>query len=222
VKSTALLLPALLLILTSTPSVCSSSDPEDQWWQSRPEEKALQTNSGELEFIAPPPAKPAHHHNNRITITADSLIDGWIRLEQCHSHLDAVARSEILFHEDRIRNLRITHAEGIGRAQVQGPSIQLWDVGKKARLCLTAESRALNLEGNDYILRNGPYMRRFLDGYYPMHLTLSVVWPRDLIRLDRVSPTPQPGLKVRAGPGRLDLDTWFRGRLTTELGFTEQ
>lgn len=221
-KSTGSLLPALLLIVTSTPTLCLSESSEDEWWQSRPEEKALEVNSGELEFLTSPPDKPVHHHANRITIGADSLIDGWIRLEQCHSQLDAVSRSEILFREDRIRNLHITRVEGISRAKVQGPSVQLWNVGKGARLCLEAESRALNLEDDDYVLRNGPYMRRFLDGYYPMHLTLSVRWPKRLMQLGTISPAPQPGLKVKSGPGRVDVETWFLGRLTTELAFVPQ
>lgn len=213
------LLPALFVIVTSAPALCSSASPDDDWWQSRPEERALRVNSGDLEFLTTPPQKPAHHHHNRITIGPDSLIDGWVGLKQCHSHLDAVSRSEILFREDRIRDLRITLAEGIGHARVEGPSIQLWNVGKGARLCLEAESRALNLRDDDYVLRNGPYMRRFLDGYYPMHLTLSVRWPRGLMRLDSVAPAPQPGLAVNAQPGHVEVDTWFSGRLITELGF---
>lgn len=215
-------LPALLLIVTSAPSLCFSAAPEDEWWQSRPEEQAQDVSSGELEFLTAPPEERAHQHHNRITISADSLIDGWVTLEQCHSELDAVSRSEILFREDRIRGLRITRSDRIGHARVEGASIQLWGVGDEARLCLEAESRALTLRGDDYVLRNGPYMRRFLDGYYPMHLTLSVRWPGALMALDHVSPAPQPGMEVRAGPGRVDVDTWFQGRLTTELAFLPQ
>jgi hypothetical protein len=42
-----------------------------------------------------------------------------------------------------------------------------------ARLCLSAQTRALRNTGNGYFnLVNGPYMRKFLDGYYPMRVTL--------------------------------------------------
>lgn len=215
----ASLLPALFVIVTWSSSPCLAESSEDDWWQSRPEEQAQRVSSGELEFLATPPEEPAHHHQNQITIGPDSLVDGWVALKQCHADLDAVSRSEILFREDRIRNLNITVAEGIARAEVQGPSVQLWNVERGARLCLTAESRALNLHGDDYVLRNGPYMRRFLDGYYPMHLTLSVRWPTGLMRLGSVAPAPQPGLTVKSAPGRVEVDTWFSGRLTTELGF---
>jgi len=212
-------LPALFVIVTLTPTICLSENPEEKWWESQPEEKALDVNSGELEFLAPPPADPVHHHQNRITIGRLSLSDGWIGLKQCHKNLDPVPRTEIVFRKGGIRNLRITAAENISRAEVQGPTVQLWDVEKGARLCLEAESRALFRRDGAYILRNGPYMRRFFDGYYPMHVTLSVRWPEKLVGLQSVSPAPRPGLEVDTGKGRAKLEVWFRGRLITELGF---
>ncbi|MCU0934191.1 MAG: hypothetical protein MUE86_07100, partial [Thiobacillaceae bacterium] len=47
-------------------------------------------NEGALRFLATPPARPVHHHQNKIVITRDSLSSGWVGLEQCHHHLDAV------------------------------------------------------------------------------------------------------------------------------------
>ncbi|MGD8911541.1 MAG: hypothetical protein PVJ68_02195 [Candidatus Thiodiazotropha sp.] len=52
-----------------------------------------------------------------------------------------------------------------------------------AAICLQAETQSLHPTGQGgYQLRNGPYMRRFLDGYYPMLLTLQVDYPAELIR----------------------------------------
>ena len=65
-------------------------------------EKALffknidEVNEGELRFLTSPPETRSHHHINHITLTPDSLISGWVKLEQCHEHLDAVDRKSVV------------------------------------------------------------------------------------------------------------------------------
>jgi hypothetical protein len=116
-----------------------------------------------------------HHHQNRITLTRDSLSTGWGRLEQCHSHIDAVPSSQVVYSRDRIRGLRVVRADNIGRVWVQENSVQMENVGRDAMLCVEADTRALASDGqNGYVLRTGPYMRRFLDGYYPMRVSMTL------------------------------------------------
>jgi hypothetical protein len=98
--------------------------------------------------------------------------------------------------------------------------VQLRDVSPGARLCLRGESRALHdLGGGHYRLRNGPFMRRFLDGYYPMRVFLEIAYPSDRIRLAAHSPDSQEGFRVSEGPGTIGLEANFEGRLVTCFDF---
>lgn len=206
---------AILAILTVPCTVLAEEEP----WPEDEFELTRRVSSGELRFLATPPAGRIHHHQNRITITEQSLRDGWIDVEQCHEGLDAVARSEVVFSTERSRELRILDSEHIGEARVEGASVQLTDVAAGARLCLNLQSRALHSADDDlYYLRNGPYMRQFLDGYYPLHVTMEVHHPASL-SLIAVTPTPQPGLTLDTTASGLRLEAWFDGRLRTELVF---
>jgi hypothetical protein len=133
-----------------------------------------------------------------------------------------VPSAQITFREGFVHDLRIDVARGIGAAWVEGASVQLQDVAPGARLCLSAQTRALRSAGpGAFNLVNGPYMRRFLDGYYPMRVTLEVVYPQQTLRLVRVSPSPQPGLTVAERPGSIRLDALFEGELRTLIEFRQ-
>lgn len=184
------------------------------------EASTLGVNEGKLSFLAEPPAKAVHHHHNDIVIGPESLREGWVRLEQCHEHLDAVPRAEVVYPPGRIRGVSVASSRGIDRAWVEGPSLQLEGVQRGAELCVKAESRAFSAEQDGaYTLHNGPYMRRFLDGYYPMRVTMTVRYPCDRLRFAGSKPEPQPGFTVRDRDCRVDVEAWFEGRLQTELRF---
>jgi hypothetical protein len=163
-----------------------------------------------------------HHHRNLIRISASSLKDGWVRLEQCHSHLDPVAEMQIVYHAERIRRIRLLSSENIAEAEVDGPTVQLKGIEPDARICLQAQSRALTrLPDHGYRLSNGPFMRRFLDGYYPMRVSLDVHYPASLIKLRSVRPLPGKAGALTKSPGRILWDAWFNGRLFTEFEFQQ-
>lgn len=129
-------------------------------------------------------------------------------------------RAQITFREGSVRDLRIDAASGIEAAWVEGASVQLQQVAPGARLCLSLETRALHRAGDGrFDLVNGPYMRRFLDGYYPMRVTLAVEYPAHLLDVAGVSPRPQPGMTVAEQPGRITLDALFEGELRTLIEF---
>lgn len=209
-----LALASLLLCLGSSLALAEAPDPEF--------DGSATVNEGPLQFLAAPPARAVHHHQNRIRIEADSLASGWVSLAQCHDHLDAVPRAQITFREGFVRNLRIDVASGIGAAWVEGASVQLEKVAPGARLCLSAETRALRETGSGtFALANGPYMRRFLDGYYPMRVTLDVVYPQARLSLAGVTPREQPGLLIVERPGEIRLDALFEGELRTLIEFRQ-
>lgn len=177
-------------------------------------------NEGTLDFLSSPPSGKAHAHRNHITLSQASLQDGWASLYQCHDSLDSVPAAQIVYESSRIRKLQVASVNGIGRAWVEGHTVQLEDVSDPAGLCITAESQVVQrLDGGRFVVRNGPFMRRFLDGYYPMHVSLDIRLPPGEWRLEKSSPRAQPGFAVISRPDGLKADAWFEGKLVTEFYF---
>ena len=187
------------------------------------EDRIERVNEGQLRFLREPPPRPVHHHHNRITISEQSIGGGWVTLEQCHYHLDPVAAVEIVYHPQRIRGIHVLSSKGVDSSRVLGPSVQLSGVKRGASLCLQAESRALQTLGEGhYRLRNGPYMRRFLDGYYPMRVSLEVRYPPHRLSLIGFHPAPGASGQVLQETGRVVWEGWFEGRLYTDFDFRER
>ncbi len=208
-------LTVLAALAASTLSARASSSPDEGLFAS-----TSGVNEGALTFLAEPPAKRVHHHHNDIHIGPESLHDGWVRLEQCHENMDAVSRAEVIYRPEHIRAIRVASVDHIDQAWVEGPTVQLKGVQPGARLCVSAESLVLKAEEDgSYSVRNGPFMRRFLDGYYPMRVTLSVHYPCERLRFGGSMPDPQPGFAVRDVDCRVDVEAWFEGRLNTTLRF---
>lgn len=177
-------------------------------------------NEGALSFLAAPPVDPVHTHDNRITLSMNSLRDGWADMYQCHQHLDPVAATQIVFHRERIRDLKIESHTGIGQAWVEGPSVQLENVKRGAGICLSAQTRLIEQQpGGGFVVRNGPFMRSFLDGFYPMHVKLEIRLPEGNWALASSQPLPRPGFEVVYNGRSLSVRAWFEGRLTTRFGF---
>lgn len=208
----------LVLVLAWCP-VAAEPDPRDESEALFNAPSAAGVNEGQLVFLAKLPEKPVHHHQNQVRIDAQSLRDGWVGLAQCHVDLDAVPRSQVMFSRDRTRELRVTASGGIGAAWVEENTVQLKDTARGAYLCVEARSRALTRQSDgSFVLRNGPYLRRFLDGYYPMHVTMRVSLETPLALVD-TRPAAQPGFEVTARSDEVYYDARFEGRLVTELRF---
>jgi len=215
---------ALLPLLTGlwcwlAGAVALASTPEEDWLLDDWEARARAVSGGELRLVAPT-EQSVHFHQNRIVVSARTLETGWARMEQCHDGLDPVPAAQVVYHPERIRNIEIALQQGIGKAWVDGPSVQLENIAPGARLCVSADTLAFeDLGQGRWVLRNGPFMRRFLDGFYPMHLALTVESPPGLIELDASEPAAQPGFSVETRPGEVRVDTWFEGELRTALFF---
>lgn len=209
---------AALLFALLTPSLASAQSDADLSMES-----AHQVNEGVLQFLATAPTKPVHHHHNQILIDQNSLRSGWVSLKQCHTNLDPVPRAQITFREGFVRDLRVDISSQIEQAWIEGASVQLVNVEPGARLCLSAQTRALRNTGNGYYnLRNGPYMRKFLDGYYPMRVTLAIDYPPQTLELVDIAPQAQPGLKIDTHRGAIRIDTVFEGELQSLIQFEKR
>ncbi len=174
----------------------------------------------ELRFLPALPAQPIHYHTKHLTLNADSLVSGWVDHRQCHYHLDQVAALQVVFKPGHVRKLTITRTEHIGRAWIEDSSVQLQNVGPGAVLCIASESRVLKHDASSthFWISSGPYMRRYLDGYFPMQVTLIVDYPVAL-QLDEMQP-PELRLHSILRPGHLQIDAVFEGQLDIALGFT--
>ncbi|GMR07339.1 MAG: hypothetical protein BMS9Abin26_0342 [Gammaproteobacteria bacterium] len=194
----------------------------EEWFfdESDAESLALEVNEGELEFINAAPEKDVYHHLNVLTITDSSLDDGIVTLRQCHGNIDRVGRAQIMFSRTRVTDLKIVEVANIEKAWVEDNSVQLEDIKKGARLCVQARSKALtrNADGS-YVLKNGPFMRKFLDGYYPMHVSIDVRLKTSSLHFTSTEPVAQRGFKVWQTPGAVHADAWFEGRLRTAFYF---
>ncbi|MBI5611911.1 MAG: hypothetical protein HY942_02405 [Gammaproteobacteria bacterium] len=181
---------------------------------------APEINEGALQVLPEPPAEPAHHHHKHLTISAESLDTGWVTDRQCHYQLDQVGAMEVTFAPGRVRALEIARAEHIEKAWVEGSSVQLKNVGPNAVLCIHSENRILERDPSTgaYLLTSGPYMRRFLDGYFPLRVSLQLDYPAQLLVLKEIDP-PEIRPHATLRPGQLRLDAWFEGRLVLRLTF---
>lgn len=216
-------LGVVLLGLSFPLSAAEPSEEELERWFESDEPGPPQSGYGggsQLEFIAPLTQKPTPLSHTQLLLDEASLATGWVAVEQCHNQLDPVPDAEVVYSFEQMRGLRITEQRGIASARVAGPSVQLRDVQRGARLCVALQARLLRADGpGRYRLRYGPFMRRFLDSYFPLHITLEVRYPAQRLELVQISPAAEEGYGLTAAPGRFSIDAWFRGKLVLELLF---
>lgn len=172
-------------------------------------------------LLAPPAGRTVPFHDKTLTLTADSLATGWVRNHQCHHDLDPVPATQIVFGRGRVRNLRVTRSRNIARAWVEAETVQLEDIARNAVLCLASDNRILERADAPatYRLRAGPFMVRFLDGYFPMRVSLKVEYPPDLLVLEDIDPPPGLGVDVSTTPGRVHFSSLFEGVLWIDVRF---
>ena len=213
-----------LLGLLAAVVVAAPVRDDDAWPAWVDEHEALRAriaavNEGDLLFLADIPRRDVHHHSSRVVISERSLRDGWVVMEQCHEHLDQVAAAQILFNPGRSRALQVLSFRNMDAAFAEDNTIQLRGIRDDSQVCIRAESLALHQEaGEIFELHNGPFMRRFLDGYYPLHLSLRIDYPGSLTLAD-FAPEAQPGFTVTRAPGRVSVEALFEGQLRTRFRF---
>lgn len=217
-RATALAVPVAAVLFLFFPQH-SAADDFDQFEADEARLRAV--NTGDLQFLSDD-GQAALRTHSELRIGAASLTDGWVTLAQCQHDLDAVGVAEIVYNYTCLRGLEITEQSGIDTARVEGGSVQLRGVSAGAHVCVRAEVQILRVDGEGgFRIDSGPYHRRYLDGYFPLHLVLRVVYPRQLLRWEGVEPSPRPGLKVVEEAGATTVDTRFTGKLTLRLRFSD-
>jgi hypothetical protein len=202
-------------------ALAQATDAEPDWEALEAEHGTREVNEGELEFLTDKPQRRVLQTSNYLTITEDSLASGWVRLDQCQSNLDPVDAVEVVYRYQGMRNLRVVSSKDMAGAQVEGSSVQMRGVQQGGEVCISAEVHVLHADGQGgYSLQSGPFHRRFLDGYYPLHLDYRIGWPRGKLEVVNVSPAAQPGFSVVQTSAELAIDTLFAGRLVIEVNFS--
>ena len=215
--------PALLFLFvfsTLQAEATPSADELEKWFLSDELGPPTQSSDSHLSFIASPTDKPALHSVNEITISRQSIKTGWVDLLQCYQHLDPVPEMEVVYNYKNMRKLRIIKSQNIEQAFVKDQSVQLENVQKNAQLCVATEVRIFykNKDGS-FKLVNGPFHRQFLDSYFPFHLTLKVNYPSTQLKFINSKPKPQFGFIVKQSDNTLLIDSYFTGKLYTEIIF---
>ena len=207
--------------VTSTYADAMSEQEIEDWFNDDSEPSNDDINEGQLTFIAPLVDKNILATEAVMTITDISLKTGMVSLQQCYRNLDPVAEMEVVYSYKKMKQLRIVSAGNIADARVIGNSILLQDVTASAFVCIAAEVLLLeNTAEDSYVLSYGPYYRRFLDGYYPYHATVIIDYPERRLRYADVSPSQRPMFELVTEPGKLIMDTWFKGVLHVKITFS--
>ena len=124
----------LLMLLFGWPIVISAQFTEEQlkWLESEEEHPQPEVNEGKLAFIQEAADRPEHNQSMQITVTDSTIETGWARVDQCHENLDKVERLQILFHEERVKNLQVTEYENIQKAWVEGHRVLVRNIGRRS------------------------------------------------------------------------------------------
>ena len=208
---------AVVVALSAAPSAAVEDDWTEIDRQMELEQKALEVNEGEPKLLERPPEAVSHHHQNRLLITPQSLNDGWVTMYQCHRDLDEVHATQIVYTKGSVRDLNVLSSHNIGSVRIEGHSVQLKDIAAGSEVCVSGDRRALFYENGQYVLRLGPFMRRFLDGYYPMRVQIEVCYPT-FLKLVSSSPV-KAAQRTRNKAAYADIDIWVVGKLDVELVF---
>lgn len=157
-----------------------------------------------------------HQQQMSLRMSQQSLQSGWVEMEQCHREMAPTGRSAVQFRAGKVRDLELLRHEQIGRAWVnrEGTAIELEGIERSNVLCLRGELQILQPQGEGYRLQSGPYFLRFLDGYFPLQLTLRIESDAAGLRLQQLLPEQIP---YQLEQGEFTLDLLFEGELLLEL-----
>lgn len=201
------------LLFASTLSVAATDWFNDDW-----EERVEQLSEGELVWYKHAPAEATSRMTLDIRFKHASRLQGWLNVRQCHENLASVPAAQLVFEGRPVRALRIEETENIQRAVIDKNTVQLTAVGTAARICVSSEQRILHrLDEHHWAIVNGPFQRRFLDGFYPMQLKMNIFWPADRWRL--MQSRPAKGPEIRTSRDHLHMQAHFAGRLKMAFVF---
>lgn len=209
----------LILVFISI-NALAFTDEKERWLNAIDDADIAEKNIAKLKFIKPPSNSQPLHSTNKLIISQKSINDGWVDLHQCYRHLDKLPEVDITYYYRSIKNLTLISKKNIDSAILKDQSITLKNIKNNAKICVSAEVRIFYQNPDQsFSLVNGPYHRRFLDGFYPYHVTLNISYPESLLSFISSAPKQQEGFSVVHKTNGLLIDTYFEGILNTEIKF---
>ncbi len=173
---------------------------------------------------------------NAITLTDETLKTGFVQFSQCHTHLDAIRAIDIVYNPQTTQELEVLSSKKIQTVTAHAAKIELKNVDKGAEVCVAGKVKTFhfNEQNQQWNLQRGPYMRKFLDGYYPMHVQETIQWPdiaikwhateifdesqnqfvevfSDSLLQKNSAKTPHP--QMQKSHNAMNIDYWFEGKL---------
>ncbi len=192
----------------------------EKWFYDDTNTSTDNISEGELVYISPTYPNTILHSQNQLTITPESIKTGWVNLQQCYANLAPIMETQVVYQYKFMRNLIIISSTHIDRAWVEGKSVQLYNVQEDAELCIHAQVRILYQNPDrSFTLISGPYYLKFLDGYYPLHISFSVTYPNYQLRFTGMEPANPIDLLPLLHAGKVSIDTFFEGQLTIKMNF---
>lgn len=184
-------------------------------------ERLLEIGDERFQPLTEPLRDPPFLHRKVLTISTNTLRDGWVTNFQCHGNFAKVPALQIVFRPNAVRNIKLVQIYRIGKAWVEGATIQLEDVATHSQLCFRSENRIVERDRYTglYRLKAGPFYYRFLDGYFPMKVDLTIRYPEKVLELYQISPDTEPGISVTRKNGQVHLSSLFQGKLWVEVLF---
>ena len=201
--------------LANDPQKTDDLSPEERaWLEDDSSAQAREISSGELRWVTPDKTLNQYRLENTLTVHPESLKTGWIDFSQCHYQLDPRIAVEIVYGVKRTQNLKVISSQRIGHIETAEDHITLTDIQKNAQICISGKTKVLNqLSPNHYKMLRGPYMRRFLDGFYPMQVTETIRWQGVPIKLNDLTTHSALGYDFKVSDTELIANYWFEGLL---------
>ena len=201
------------------------TDAERAWLEDDSSLNALAVNGGQLNWLTENQTQGQYGLENSLILERSSLSDGWVQFTQCHNNLDAIRKIVVQYNPKNTRGLKVQSSEKIDSVSIDesNRAAVLTGVGKQARVCIAGESKSLEETADGYLLKRGPYMRKFLDGYYPMALKETLTWSQTGLKLVTEGMQSQHGQSYdySASSQKLVAKYWFEGRLSPRYVLTE-
>lgn len=199
------------------------TDEEERWLNSIDDTEATERHEAKLRFIKPPTNTQTFHSINTLTISQKSIDNGWVDLHQCYRHLDKLPEVDITYYYRFIKNLKLISKKNIDSATLKNQVIELKNIRNNAELCVSAEVRILTQNPDQsFSLISGPYHRRFLDGFYPFHLSLHITYPEKLLSFRESIPKQTNKFSVTNLNNELFIEAYFEGILNIEIRFNKK
>lgn len=252
-QQTFVWLAVLGIFSLSSPTLIAQDDLSDL----TPEERAffeddsffetLEVQETPIKWIDPNKTHGQYALENTITILPDSVKTGVVGFTQCHLNLDEIRAIDIVYNPQTTKTLRVISTKGISQSKAFTSKIELYGVEKGAEVCIEGKNKTLefNQTNQSWRLARGPYMRKFLDGYYPMHVAETISWPSETLNwkstdilqeqpslksakftplFSTSQPLPsnpqKPSFEINHKQGWIKSNYWFEGKLTLREQFT--